>query len=1073
MACVATTFAQERIITGVVKDGEFQGEPLMGATVATSNTKETKGTVTEADGRFSLTIQPDVKELEVSYMGYTSQTVVLLPDVNHYTVTLHFADKSLAEFVVTGYQQIDRRKLTASVSTLNISDETVGAVKNIDQALAGQIAGLSAVASSGAPGAPMKIRIRGTSSINGVQEPLWVLDGIPMEGNDIPAIDDLNDIDDIYQTSIAGLNPSDIENITVLKDAAATAIYGARAANGVIVITTKKGKEGRPVVNFSTKMTYSPKVDIDRLNLLDANEKVNLELDLLNSAYDYRQHKGGVANILDELGEFNTYQSGGWDALSAEAQKRINRLRDINTDWNDILFRDVFNQEYNISLSGGSDRAHYYVSAGYYNEQGTVEGVENDRYNVTLKTDFKLNKLLTIGASVFANQRTQESYMTDTGGFTNPVYYSRMANPYFEPYDAEGNYLYDKNVQGRESEVPDFNIFEERANTSKERKDRSIMTIFDATFKFNNHLKLTSQFGYQYDNYTLTRYAGHDSYAMRKEKEYATYIIDGERKSIFPDGGMNKQTEAHTSQWTWKAMLEWDKRIKDIHDVELMGGTEVRHVETELLSSTAYGYDNRTLTSQPVIFPTESIAQRYPLYEEGHTENAFVSWFATGSYTLLYRYTLGASVRFDGSDVFGVAKKYRYLPLYSVSGMWRAKEEKFLQKVNWLDELSLRASYGLQGNIDKNTSPYLIGTFDKTTILPGHIESIISAENAPNPNLKWEKTKNVNVGLNLELLKSRIRLNVDYYYRRSTDLISMRQLPLETGFASTTVNWASMENSGWEIALNTRNIVAKDFTWSTSLNLGFNTNKILDETVAENATYPGREGYPVGAIFAYKTAGLDEEGYPLFLAKDGTKQTAAEFFSLNRFGASTLSAEEQRNLYTYAGSTEPECSGGFINTIEWKNWQLNINFMFNLGMKVRVQPSYSPTYYDRGLNTNHDILNRWSATNTHTNLPGLMVNSTTRASEYTHYSEYNTYSMLDIWVRSQNYCRLQSLRLGYRIPKKVLAPIGITSASVSLEGRNLLVIASDYDNYLDPETMGNPYAQPVTRSFIFGLNVNF
>lgn len=1073
MACVATTFAQERIITGVVKDGEFQGEPLMGATVATSNTKETKGTVTEADGKFSLTIQPDVKELEVSYMGYTSQTVVLLPDVNHYTVTLHFADKSLAEFVVTGYQQIDRRKLTASVSTLNISDETVGAVKNIDQALAGQIAGLSAVASSGAPGAPMKIRIRGTSSINGVQEPLWVLDGIPMEGNEIPAIDDLNDIDDIYQTSIAGLNPSDIENITVLKDAAATAIYGARAANGVIVITTKKGKEGRPVVNFSTKMTYSPKVDIDRLNLLDANEKVNLELDLLNSAYDYRQHKGGVANILDELGEFNTYQSGGWDALSAEAQKRINRLRDINTDWNDILFRDVFNQEYNISLSGGSDRAHYYVSAGYYNEQGTVEGVENDRYNVTLKTDFKLNKLLTIGASVFANQRTQESYMTDTGGFTNPVYYSRMANPYFEPYDAEGNYLYDKNVQGRESEVPDFNIFEERANTSKERKDRSIMTIFDATFKFNNHLKLTSQFGYQYDNYTLTRYAGHDSYAMRKEKEYATYIIDGERKSIFPDGGMNKQTEAHTSQWTWKAMLEWDKRIKDIHDVELMGGTEVRHVETELLSSTAYGYDNRTLTSQPVIFPTESIAQRYPLYEEGHTENAFVSWFATGSYTLLYRYTLGASVRFDGSDVFGVAKKYRYLPLYSVSGMWRAKEEKFLQKVNWLDELSLRASYGLQGNIDKNTSPYLIGTFDKTTILPGHIESIISAENAPNPNLKWEKTKNVNVGLNLELLKSRIRLNVDYYYRRSTDLISMRQLPLETGFASTTVNWASMENSGWEIALNTRNIVAKDFTWSTSLNLGFNTNKILDETVAENATYPGREGYPVGAIFAYKTAGLDEEGYPLFLAKDGTKQTAAEFFSLNRFGASTLSAEEQRNLYTYAGSTEPECSGGFINTIEWKNWQLNINFMFNLGMKVRVQPSYSPTYYDRGLNTNHDILNRWSATNTHTNLPGLMVNSTARASEYTHYSEYNTYSMLDIWVRSQNYCRLQSLRLGYRIPKKVLAPIGITSASVSLEGRNLLVIASDYDNYLDPETMGNPYAQPVTRSFIFGLNVNF
>lgn len=1067
------TLAQERLVSGTVMDGEFKGEPLVGATISVSNSDETKGTVTDAEGKFTLSVPAGTETLTASYMGYESQEIALQQGIDQYTITLHFADKTLAEFVVTGYQQIDRRKLTAAVTTVNISDETVGAVKNIDQALAGQVAGLSSIAPSGAPGAPMKIRIRGTSSINGVQEPLWVLDGIPMEGNEIPAIDNLNDIDDIYQTSIAGLNPSDIENITVLKDAAATAIYGARAANGVIVITTKKGKEGRPVVNFSTKMTYSPKVDIDRLNLLDANEKVGLELDLLQSDYNYRPHKGGVANILDELGEFSAYQAGGWEALSPEAQQRINRLRGINTDWNDILFRDVFNQEYNISFSGGSERAHYYTSVGYYTEQGTVKGVENNRYNMTLKADFKLNNMLTVGASVFANQRKQESYMTDSGGFTNPVFYSRMANPYFEPYDADGNYIYDKNVQGRESEVPDFNIFEERANTSKERKDRSIMALFDATLKFNSHLKLTTQFGLQHDNYTLTRYAGHDSYAMRKAKEYATFLIDGERKSIFPDGGMNKVTEAHTDQWTWKAMLEWDRRLNDIHDVELMGGTEVRHVETGVVTSTAYGYDNRTLTTQPVIFPNESIARRYPLYEEGHTENAFVSWFATGSYTLLYRYTLGASVRSDGSDVFGVAKKYRYLPLYSVSGMWRAKEEQFLKKVKWIDELSLRASYGLQGNIDKNTSPYLIGTFDKTSVLPGYIESIISAENAPNPNLKWEKTKNVNVGLNLELLQSRIRLNVDYYYRRSTDLISSRQLPLETGFASTTVNWASMENSGWEIALNTRNIATKDFTWNTTLNLGFNTNKILDETVAENSTYPSREGYPVGAIFAYKTAGLDEDGYPLFVAKDGSKLTAADFFRLNRFGASTLSAEEQRNLYTYMGSSEPECSGGFINTFEWKNWQLNVNFMFNLGMKVRVQPSYSPTYYDRGLNTNHDILNRWTSSNSATNLPGLMVNTPERANEYTHYSEYNTYSMLDTWVRSQNYCRLQSLRLGYRIPKKVLVPVGITSASVSLEGRNLLVIASDYDNYLDPETMGNPYAQPIAKSFILGLNVNF
>ena len=1073
LCCLLSATAQNRTITGTVKDGDFGGEPLMGASIAAIDGTTKVVAASDVNGHYSISVPENIQRLVVSYMGFESKTITLKAGVNKYDVTLYTSTKNLKEFVVTGYQQIDRRKLTAAVSNVKISDETVGAVKNIDQALVGQVAGLSTVSATGAPGAPVKIRIRGTASINGVQEPLWVLDGIPIEGNEIPAIENLNDIDDLYQTSIAGINPSDIDNITVLKDAAATAIYGARAANGVIVITTKKGKEGRPVVNVSSKLTYSPRTSIDRLNLLNANEKVNLELDLLQSGYDYRAHKGGVANVLDELGEYDLFIASGWNALSEQAQQSINRLRTINTDWNDILFRGVFNQEYNASVSGGSEKAHYYASAGYYTEQGNVKGVENNRYNITLKTDFKLNKILNLGISLFANQRKQKSFMTDTGGFTNPVYYSRMANPYFEPYDAEGYYNYDKNVQGRENAAPDFNIFEERANTSKQRKDRSVMTIADATFKFSRQLKLTTQFGLQHDNYTLTRYAGQNSYAMRKAKESATYMVNGVRQTILPQGGMNKQTEGHTDQWTWKAMLEWNKRIAEIHDVELMGGTEVRHVESSFLTSTAYGYDARTLTTQPVIFPTENIAQRYPLYEENHTENAYVSWFATGSYTYNRFTTLGASVRFDGSDVFGVAKKYRYLPLYSVSGLFRLNDYMpFLQ----FDEFNVRASYGLQGNIDKSTSPYLIGTFNKTSVLPGNVETVIAAETAPNPNLKWEKTENYNIGFDIAPIKDApelIRLTLDYYYRRSTDLISSRQLPLETGFAMTTVNWASMENKGWEFALNTRNISNKDFTWTTSLNLGFNKNKIINETVAENSTYPAREGYPVGAIFAYRTAGVDAEGYPLFMAEDGTKQTAAEFFKLNRFGASSLTAEQQRNLYTYMGTDEPKCSGGFINNFKWHDWELNVNFMFNLGMKVRVQPSYSPTYFDRGLNTNHDILGRWTADNPTSNMAGLMVNTAARASEYIHFSEYNTYSMLDIWVRNRNYCRLQSIRLGYRIPKKVLEPIGISSAGLSLEGRNLMVISSNYDNYLDPETMGNPYAQPVPKSFIFGINVNF
>ena len=1073
LICCQQLAAQERTITGKILDGSLPDEPLIGATIAIGDGKLQNGTVTDYNGEFTLKVPQDTKVLTVRYLGYENGKITLVDGTDHYVVTLKSASHSISEVVVTGYQKIDRRKLTASVSQLNISDESVGAIKNIDQALGGQIAGLSTLPSTGAPGAPVKIRIRGTASINGTQEPLWVLDGIPLEGTDIPNIDNLNDVNDIYQTSIAGLNPTDIDNITVLKDAAATAIYGARAANGVIVITTKRGKESRPIVNFNTRLTFSPKVDINRLNLLDASEKVDLELALLASNYEYRQHKGGVANILDKLNEFNAYRAGGWNALSATAQQQINDLRSINTDWNDILFRNVFNQEYNASVSGGSDRASYYASAGYYDEQGIVKGVENNRYNFTLKGTFKINKKLTLGASIFANQRKQASFLTDTGGFTNPVYYSREANPYFQPFKADGSYNYDTNVQGRESNAPDFNIFEERANTSKRRRDYSIMSIIDAEYKINSDLKLTSQFGYQFDNYNLCRYQGGDSYAMRKEKEYATYMTSsGVQQTIFPEGGANKTTDSYRRQWLWKAMAEYNHRFAKYHDVELMLGTEVRHNITQSTSSNAYGYDARTLTTKPVVFPSQSIAERYPLHQETRLENAYVSWYATGSYTYHYRYTLGASVRFDGSDVFGVAKKYRYLPLYSVSALWRVSEEKWMQPLTWISDLRLRASYGLQGNIDKSTSPYLIGTIDKASIL-GKNETIIAAETAPNPNLKWEKTSNVNLGLEAAFLDSRIHFSVDYYHRKSSDLIGIRMLPLETGFASTTINWASMKNDGWELSLSTRNIVTRDFHWTTNLNLGFNTNKIINESVAQNSTYPSRQGYPVGALFAYKTAGLDSEGYPLFLAADGSKVSAADFFKLNRYGASQLTAEQQRAQYTYMGSTDPKCSGGLINNFEYRNWQLGVNFMFNLGMKVRVQPSYSPTYFDRGLNTNRDILSRWTATNTGGTFAALMVSTPARLAEYTRYAEYNTYSMLDIWVRNSSYARMQSLRLGYKLPKKWLAKFGISNASLSLEGRNLLVIASNYNNYLDPETMGNPFAQPVAKSYIFGLNVNF
>ncbi len=718
VGALSSAFAAEKKVQGVVISSE-DNLPLIGASVYVTaedlkkagSAQTTMGVITDVDGQFSIAIPAGITRFFCSYVGYDVLEVKLVPGKEHYEITLHASSQMLDAVVVTGYQTVERRKLTAAVSKLDISDETIGAVKSIDQALAGQIAGLSVSPTSGAPGAPAKIRIRGTASLNGTQDPLWVLDGIPLEGTDVPEPDELNDITNMKQSSIAGLNPADIENITILKDAAATAIYGARAANGVIVITTKKGKVGKPVINFSSRFTYTPTLSLDRLNLLNSAEKVGLEMDMIRNNYSPDNHKGGVYNILSNYNELSAFQNGGWDALSSDTQAAINRLKSVNTNWGDILFRDAFSQEYNLSLSGGTERVTYYTSFGYYKEDGNVDGVGMDRFNLVGKTSYKVNSILKVGASMFANRRKNTNYLTDAYGMSNPVFYSRKANPYFELYDKNGNYNYDYDIQNNTDKDLGFNIFEERQNTSNESVVNSFSSIFDAELRFNDKWKLTSQFGYQLEKTSREEIADWESYAMRYYYKLSEYSQGGETKHFLPEGGMQKSYENSNSQITWKAMGEYRDSFNDIHELEVMAGTELRKTWYETLFSAGYGFDRKTLTTKPVIFPNESYATSFPLHQTTYKENAYVSFYSTASYSLLNRYTVGGSIRFDGSDLFGVDKKYRYLPLYSVSALWRLSQEPFMQQAKWVDNLVFRASYGLQGNIDKNTSPFLLGTY--------------------------------------------------------------------------------------------------------------------------------------------------------------------------------------------------------------------------------------------------------------------------------------------------------------------------------------------------------------------------
>ena len=525
VSTLATANAANRTITGVVISGE-DNEPLIGASVYVNAddlkkagvSQTSLGTITDMDGKFSISIPEKVTRLHCSYIGFEEQNIILQTGKDTYRIVLQASSHTLGDVVVTGYQELERRKLTAAIAKVDVTDGMVGAAKSIDQALAGQIAGVAVTTTSGAPGAPARIRIRGTASLNGTQDPLWVLDGIPLEGTDIPEInkDNDNDIVNMSQSSIAGLSPNDIESITILKDAAATAIYGARAANGVIVVTTKRGKTGKPVINFNTKLTYTPNLNTSRLNLLNSEEKVDLELQLLKEArFDILwgltdpipvfPEKGKVAAIMKQYNLIDIYKEQGWNGLTPEAQNAINKLKTINTDWNDILFRDAFTQEYNFSISGGSENVTYYNSLGYSKEDGNVPGVSMKRFNLTSKTSYQINRMLKIGMSLFANRRKNTDFVADKYGYANPIYYSRTANPYFNPYDSNGNYAYDYDISNKD--IPDplrgFNIFEERANTNKETITTAINAIFNTDLRFNDQWKVTSQVGLQWEQLDL------------------------------------------------------------------------------------------------------------------------------------------------------------------------------------------------------------------------------------------------------------------------------------------------------------------------------------------------------------------------------------------------------------------------------------------------------------------------------------------------------------------------------------------------------------------------------------------
>jgi TonB-linked SusC/RagA family outer membrane protein len=1046
----------------------------------------TLGTITDFDGNFTLEVPKGLNTISCSFLGFETQKIDI-KGKTFVTIKLGESTSELGEIVVTGYQKIEKRKLTSAVVKVNADNIRQAGVASVDQMLGGQLAGVTTVPTNGGPGAPAKIRIRGTASLNGTQDPLWVLDGIPLEGNDLPDYNDKDNLDQLYNSSIGGLNPQDIADITILKDAAATAIYGARAANGVIVITTKKGKAGKMKVNLSSNTTFISRPDFDKLNLMNSKEKVELELALAaREDLTYNSDNGSVAKILNDNGDLNNFRTGGFAAISSESQSAINALRMVDVNLEDELYQNAVNQDHSLSISGGNERADYYFSLGSHTEKGTTIGTSMNRYNMTLKTNFNLRDNLKFGVSMFANQRKSKAYLTGSSKLTNPANYIRLSNPYLKLKDENGDYIYNEDEEGlyNITYIP-FNILEERKNTSHNSKSQSLNAIFNLDWDIIKHVKLRSQYGIQIDRTNIKKEASEETFFARKARFLSRYFESGEEKFYLPEGGVLRNWETDNNSYNLKNMLEYTNTFNDLHEVEVMVGNEIRETKYTQVFSAAYGWDAESLTSKPVIFRDESDAKAFPLFKKVYRKNRYASFFGTASYTYNRKYTFFGSIRFDGSDLFGVDKKYRYLPLYAFSGAWNASEENFLRNLDWLSKLKFRASYGLQGNIDKNSSPYIIGSPRTTSVLPGNSERGIDVSGLPNDKLRWEKTATYNVGADLSLFRHSVRMSFDYYERKGTDLIGSQSLPYETGFSSMSVNWAEMTNKGWEFSISTRNIKTDNFEWNTSFNISHNENEVLKEKIAPNQFLPSREGYSANAVWVIKTAGLDENGYPQFM-KDGEVVSGTKFFDLfdqyadfwpGNYAGSHLETEDVRELFTYAGSSDPKYSGGIINNFRYKNFDLTVSANFNLGMKILAQPTYSMTEYDRGRNASKKLLDVIQGRNK--SLPNLMGSASADGQYWMEKQWYDnidnsgTYRHLDIWLKEVNYLRISSIRLGYTLPKELLNKVNLTNVRFNVEARNPFVISNGYNGYFDPESYGNIYAQPQQKSITLGVNLTF
>lgn len=1088
-----TATAQSMRFSGRVTDTD--GAPVIGAGLVCIE-KNTAGTTTDLDGNFSITLPAGAKTVKFSSVGMKELVYQLIPGrTENVRIIMEWENTELDQVVVTGYAQTSVKRITGSVAVLNSEKFEAKAISSVDALMQGEVAGVSIKSLSGQPGTQAKITIRGSNNITGSSAPLWVVDGVPLQ-SESPVLSSeqlaTGGFDNIFVNGIGNINPNDIESITILKDAAAAAIYGSRAANGVIVVTTKKGEAGKMRISYNNTFSWSFKPERS-LNLMNSSEKLSWEDELWNefSAAKYAASLTDNTVIYPVVGIVGQIRAGLGDFASmkgdkAAQDKYIESLRNVDTNWYNLLFRNSFSQGHHLSLSGGSGKSTYYVALGLNDEDGMLIHNDYRRYNVNAKMTLTPTDWARIDVGMeAARQESKMPYST-----VDPFYYAFFSNPYERAYNADGSYAADNtwftlgyyNGRGAEQVMPKngFNIIRELDSNYSKTANTNGTFRAQTDFRIIEPLHFVGLVSYSYSNNSTDKVIDKYSYSAFRDR------LGSDDRSQTNLYGNISQNRTNRNSYVARGHFSFNKTFAETHTVNLLAGAELRGSGSNTIFTKRYNYDPKTgTTSLPQISgpQDEWLSDVEKLNGEYFSKTRYASFYASADYYLGKSIVLNASFRTDGSSNFGSNKQFN--PTWSAGAAWHIGEEAWMKKaLPALSHATLRAAYGFTGDVNTSTSHLLViqylqqqyRYFGDETFNLGTIPS------APNPDLGWEKTQDAKAGLDFGLWKDRLTLNTEYYYRLSTDVVTSSPVQSTTGFTHVYFNAADIMNSGIELTLNGKIIQTKDWGLSAAVNFAYNYNKVLKYNPVSKSGITSKdryvEGYPTGAIFSGKYAGIasDTGLYQFELRPDATISTATD---LNK----------PDNYRYFLGTTIAPYTGGFNLSASWRQLRLSISGVYSFGCKTYENFRYPASYsnashsgvstetvqsqfsdlYGNHLNVEKDRTNRWTATHT----TGVKY---PRIYDYFdgkyNFASYNPMdsSIIDaVYLKNNSYLRIKSIILTYSLPGAAVKKMRMRGLSFNVSLNNFFTFTK-YDG-MDPEIPGATY--PTTRSVSAGMNIDF